>query len=173
MIKRLLFALGSAGLIAGCTPKPVSTVSSVAPGIAATPSTYAIVAAPDEVSKAAARHVDERLRGFGYAPAASPGLLVEVSTAARSRTVGAFVPGCQGPEWTAEPERKKFFRGSKVLTLNVRVLDAKSQASLYHGSASLRQKGGGGEPHAAALAAAALPTDPRQAPVARAEPTNC
>ncbi|MBO9622318.1 MAG: DUF4136 domain-containing protein [Sphingomonas sp.] len=172
-MKSLAFVLASAGLLAGCAARPVATAASYAPGVPASARSFAVNAAADDDSKAAARQVEARLRQLGYAPAASnPDLLVEVSMAERARGVGAFTPGCTAPDWTARSGKKWLMGGGTVQTLNVRVLDAHTSAPVYQGSASLRARSGSAEEHIAVLTAAALPGDPRQAATAPA-PSRC
>ncbi|WP_213981581.1 hypothetical protein [Sphingomonas sp. dw_22] len=173
-MRELAFIFAAAGLLAACTPKPVATVASLPPGIPAGAQTFAIVAAPDAGSQAAAPLVEARLRRLGYTPSATPDLRVEVSTAARARTVGAFTPGKCGasnPDWIDPPAEKRLFEGGKLLTLNIRTLDARTGMPLHQASATLRSDAGLAEAQAA-LTNAALGVDPREAPKAAA-PRGC
>lgn len=168
-MRGLSFIFASAGLlVAACAPRAVSTAASLSPGIPASARTFAVAAAPDAGSQAAAPLVEARLRQLGYEPSATPDLRVEVSTAERSRGVGAYTPGkcgAKAPDWIDSPYKKKLFEGGKVLTLNIRTIDAKTGTPLHSASASMRSDRGLAEAQAA-LTDAALHVDPRAAPVA-------
>lgn len=112
------------------------------------------------------------MRSFGYEASPTPDLLLEVSASERPRGVGAFTPdGCGASTWAVPPHRKWLIGGGKVLTLNVRLLDARTNAPVYRSSASLRAGGGSAAAYADELAEAALPADPRAAP--KAAPARC
>lgn len=165
-MRGLAFLFVPAGLLAACAPKPVATIASVAPGIPAGARTFAVVAAPDAGSRVAAPLVEARLRRLGYTPSATPDLRVEVSTAERARNIGAFTPSkCSTPDWTAAPAEKQVLGAGKLMTLNIRTLDARTGMPLHQASATLRSDRGLAQAQAV-LADAALRIDPREAPAA-------
>ena len=160
-------AAAGAALLGGCASVPTGSAISLEPGLTAGDTTFAIVDAADEAAKAAAPHVERRLRALGFEPSPDPDLLVEISTAQRSRAVGAYVPGecsADAVSWVETPEENWLIGGGRVLTLNVHLIDAQTGMPLYQGSARRRAGSGFNEGHAEALAEAALAGDPRQAP---------
>lgn len=160
-----VLVLSGLALMAGCAGDVLTSAAALQPGIPAGARTFA-VAPTDDAAKAAVATVEQRLRHFGFSPSATPDLLVEVSTAERSRGVGAYVPGscgASGPEWVEPAESKWLVGGGKFVTLNVRMLDAATKTPLYQSSSSRRVEQGTAENQASLLAAAALGSDPRQA----------
>ena len=163
----LVLAAVGAALLGGCASVPNVSAVSLDPGLAAGDRTFAIQDAADEAARAAAPHVERRLRALGFEPSAKPDLLVEISTAERLRSVGAYGPGecsADAVSWVETPEENWLIGGGRVLTLNVHLIDAQTGAPLFQGTARRRAGSGFNEGHAEALAEAALAGDPRQAP---------
>lgn len=164
---KVSLALVGAALLGGCASVPDGTAVSLDPGVAADDTTFAMLDPSDAGGKAAAPHVERRLRALGFEPSPNPDLLVEVSAAERSRAVGAYVPGECEPEdvaWVEPPEENWLIGGGNVLTLNVRLIDAQTGAPVFLGSAQRRAASSFDEAHAAKLARAVLSDDPRDAP---------
>lgn len=164
-------ALAGAAMLAGCAGDALTSMAALPPGVPEGARTFA-VSPSDEAAKAAVGTVEQRMRRFGFTPSATPDLLVEVSTAERSRGVGAYVPGscgAEGPEWVEPAESKWLVGGGKIVTLNVRMLNAATKAPVFQSSSWRRVEQGTAENQAALLAAAALGSDPRRVAVKAAK----
>lgn len=158
-----LIALPALG---ACAAIPTSTAFSFPPGIAPQASSYAIAPPADDASRAAMPFVDAQLKRLGYRPSDVPDLIVMVSATGRGRNVGAMAAeACFPTKWIEAPDKKWLIGGGKTLGLQVHMIDAKSQKTLYRSSAELRTNSVSAGAHASLLVAAMLSTDPRHAPV--------
>lgn len=151
-------------LPAACAGYPVATGFSLSPGIAADASTYSIAPPEDEVGRAALPYVDQQLRRLGFQPSPTPQLTVRIAVTERGRDVGAFSPdACQSSQWAQAPGKKWLAGGGRIAGLQIVMLDARTGLPVYRSAASMRTSSGAATSHVAALAAAALRDDPRNA----------
>lgn len=158
--------VAAVALIAACSSKPSFDAAGFSPGILSATTTYRFAEPVDPASKAVLPFVEERLASFGYTRSQTGQLLVTISSTELDRTVGAYVPDCDGqPSWEVRSGKKKLLTGSRLAGVRVTIGEASTGRLLYRSSATIRTGSKGVIDHAPLLAAAVIPTDPREAAV--------